>query len=335
MPPGFSLHRIFLAMGWYTILMEVVGLQDGEGMKKLHRLEILIGFAAIAVLQLACGQSAVVDAQEVISASYNGFRDPQPVEILGYDDDAMEPFLSRDGHYLFYNNSNAPGVNTNLHYALRVDDVTFQYMGEVENVNSEVLDAVPSMDAEWNLYFVSLRDYGDTLMTIFRGQFVDGKMNDVVPVAGLSEERLWQVNFDVEVSADGETLYFVDGRFRKNEHIPQEANFVMAVKQGEDFERAENSDEIFQNINTDSLEYAAAISADELEFFFTRLEQDLSSPPEIFRAVRDASDAPFSQPEKLSAITGFVEAATLSSDASTLYYHKKENDRFVIYRVVR
>ena len=59
-------------------------------------------------------------------------------------------------------------------------------------------------------------------------------------------------------------------------------------------------------------------------------------PPQRFTArCEDTTDDPFSQPEKLSAITGFVEAATLSPDASTLYYHKKENDRFVIYRVVR
>ena len=125
----------------------------------------------------------------------------------------MEPFLSRDDCYLFFNNSNAPGVNTNLHYALRVDDLTFQYMGEIENVNSEVLDAVASMDAAGNLYFVSLRDYGDTLTSIYRAQFADGQVIGIEPVAGVSEERLWYVNFDVEVSADGETLYFVDGAF--------------------------------------------------------------------------------------------------------------------------
>jgi WD40-like Beta Propeller Repeat len=300
-----------------------------------HRTQIWLVLVAIAALQLACGQSAAVSAPEVISASYDGFRNPQRVKIPGYDDDAMEPFLSRDGQILFFNNSNAPGVNTNLHYAYRVDDMTFEYMGEVENVNSDVLDAVPSMDAAGNLYLVSLREYDDSLITIFRGQFVDGQVSAVSAVAGLSEERLFRVNFDVEVSADGETLYFVDGRFRKNEHIPREANLVMAVKQGNGFVRVENSDEIFQHINTDALEYAAAISADELEFFFTRLDQDLSSPPEIFRAVRSSTDEPFRQPEKVSAITGFVEAATLSPDGSSLYYHMKEDDRFVIYRVVR
>jgi hypothetical protein len=328
---------IFLAMDWYTIFMKIVGLRDGECMKDLRKVYFLLVLAVITVLQLACGQFAALDMAEteLIPASYDGFRDPQPVDIVGYDGDAMEPFLSRDDQYLFFNNSNAPGVDTNLHYAMRVDDLTFQYMGEMVNANSDVLDAVPSMDAAGNLYFVSLRDYGDTLMSIYRGQFVDGQVVGIEPVAGVSEERLWYVNFDVEVSADGETLYFVDGRFRKNEHIPREANFVMAVNQGEGFERSAANEDIFQNINTDALEYAAAISADELEFFFTRLEQDLSSPPEIYRAARSSTQEPFGQPEKVSSITGFVEAASLSSDGGSLYYHKKENDRFVIYRVVR
>ncbi|MFQ6087920.1 MAG: hypothetical protein ACE5K0_03340 [Candidatus Methanofastidiosia archaeon] len=32
------------------------------------------------------------------------FKNPQKVEIIGYDGDALEPFISRDGQYLFFNN---------------------------------------------------------------------------------------------------------------------------------------------------------------------------------------------------------------------------------------
>lgn len=35
------------------------------------------------------------------------FGDPKRVEIIGYRGDAMEPFISRDGAYLFFNNLNA------------------------------------------------------------------------------------------------------------------------------------------------------------------------------------------------------------------------------------
>jgi hypothetical protein len=40
------------------------------------------------------------------------FANPQRVTIRGYSDDAMEPFLTRDDKYLFFNNSNDPQVNT-------------------------------------------------------------------------------------------------------------------------------------------------------------------------------------------------------------------------------
>jgi len=43
----------------------------------------------------------------------------------------MEPFITRDGRYLLFNNSNDPLVDTNLHYAERIDDLTFAYRGEI------------------------------------------------------------------------------------------------------------------------------------------------------------------------------------------------------------
>jgi hypothetical protein len=62
------------------------------------------------------------------------FRSPQRVTIEGYDDDAMEPFVTRDGKYLFFNNLNEPRVDTNLHWTERVDDLHFKYRGEIRGV---------------------------------------------------------------------------------------------------------------------------------------------------------------------------------------------------------
>lgn len=55
-----------------------------------------------------------------VAPDSHAFANPQPVALLGYDGDAMEPFLSRDGRYLLFNNRNDPSVNTNLHFAERV-----------------------------------------------------------------------------------------------------------------------------------------------------------------------------------------------------------------------
>ena len=83
----------------------------------------------------------------------------------------MEPFLSPDGRYLFFNNSNDPGVNTNLQFAERTAKLIFRYLGELPGVNSAVLDAVPSMDTAGHFYFTTVRDYGRTLNSLFTGEF--------------------------------------------------------------------------------------------------------------------------------------------------------------------
>ena len=87
------------------------------------------------------------------AAEYRAFGAPQRVTIRGYDGDAMEPFITKDGQYLLFNNRNDPRTNTNLHFAARVDGLTFQYRGEIKGVNTPVLEGVPSLDREGNLFF--------------------------------------------------------------------------------------------------------------------------------------------------------------------------------------
>lgn len=144
---------------------------------------------------------------------YFQFSEPQGVTIRGYDGDAMEPFLTRDGRYLLFNNSSAPGSDTNLHYAERADDLTFDYRGEIAGINPAALDAVPAVDGGDGIYFVSTRSYEQTLSTIYRGKFRSGTVTNVELVSGVSRQVPGAVNFDVDVSADGSTLYFVDGVF--------------------------------------------------------------------------------------------------------------------------
>jgi hypothetical protein len=80
------------------------------------------------------------------------FSPPRRVSIRGYSGDAMEPFLSRDGKYLFFNNLNDPHTNTNVYRAERIDDLTFQFKGEIGGVNTSSLEGVPSMDRHSRFY---------------------------------------------------------------------------------------------------------------------------------------------------------------------------------------
>jgi hypothetical protein len=45
--------------------------------------------------------------------------------------DAMEPFISKDGQYLFFDNRNDPYVNTDLFYAARLDEAPFIFLENV------------------------------------------------------------------------------------------------------------------------------------------------------------------------------------------------------------
>src|SRR5688500_11867500 len=202
------------------------------------------------------------------SREYMGFSDPQRVAIRGYEGDAMEPFITRDGRYLLFNNSNDPGINTNLHYASAVNDRTFQYRGEIEGVNTAALDGVATADREGNFYFVSTRSYETTLTTLYRGRFVDGRVTGVELVDSVSEKKAGRLTFDVEVSEDGNVLLLSDGTFTGGP-VPKRADLHVAVRQESAFHRAPESD-LLENINSSALEYAAALSGDGLELFFTR-----------------------------------------------------------------
>ena len=143
------------------------------------------GFAGALVLGAALGVGAGCSSKAAAMndggtgsdggvANLTPFANPTRVTINGWSDTAMEPFLSRDGAYLFFNNSNAPNVDTNLHYARRVDDLTFDYVGPLDGANSTVLDAVASEDDAGTFYFITLRSYATDLVTLYRGAFSGG-----------------------------------------------------------------------------------------------------------------------------------------------------------------
>ncbi len=254
--------------------------------------------------------------------------------MIGYFGNIMEPFLSRDDSILLFNNLNAAPENTNLHWATKINDSAFQYKGEITGVNTAELEGVPALDNAGNLYFVSPRDYANTLSTLYQCKFTNGIATNVQLVDGVSRMQPGIVNFDVEVSADGEWLYFVDGQFDQSGNL-KGADLVVAKKNGVGFQRVSNSSEIFKNINTDALEYAACISVDQLELYFTRvaLPFTATSTPEIFVSARSNINEPFGSSSKIQSITGFAEAITIAPDQKTLYYHKRENGQFVLYRI--
>ncbi|MEQ1765141.1 MAG: hypothetical protein ABL984_18585 [Pyrinomonadaceae bacterium] len=285
------------------------------------------------LLLLSCGRG---NSQPVGTGHVARFTHLVKVEMIGYDGDIMEPFLSRDGNILLFNNLNSAPENTNLHWATKIKDATFQYRGEVSGVNTADLEGVPTMDNSGNLYFVSNRNYETTLSTLYQANFSNGTATNVQLIGGVSRLQPGWVNFDIETSADGQTLYFVDAQFGLTGN-PKTADIVIATKNGSGFQRSSNSSEIMQNVNTDALEYAACISANQLELYFTRVEVAFTAAsfPGLFISTRPNIKEPFGVAYKIPTIKGFVEAMTIAPDQKTFYFHKKESNRFVLYMVRR
>ncbi len=100
----------------------------------------------------------LVNCQLTFSQSHPTFGIERPVTIIGLSFDAMEPSLSADGNYMFFNNINN-GITTSLYYASKVNDSTFTYIGELSGANQTTtprLDAVASSDSSNRFYWTSL-----------------------------------------------------------------------------------------------------------------------------------------------------------------------------------
>lgn len=279
-----------------------------------------------------CGGSSGSGAAPGVP-NYAAFSSPTPVTITGYAGDAMEPFISKDGQYLFFNNRNAPSVDTNLYYASRVDDQTFTLVGPIPGVNSPQLDAVASMDTLGNFYFISTRSYSASLSTVYSGNFTAAGVSSVAVVPGVSPQKSGIVNFDAEISADGQTLWFDDGDYSTGSLTA--ARLVIADRQGTTFVRNANSATLLAAVNNSDLNYAPSISLDGLELFFTRVSTAVGAMPAIYRTARTDTNSAFAAPELVTAASGFVEAPSLSADGHLLYFHKLVNGIFVIQYVRR
>jgi hypothetical protein len=295
--------------------------------------QVLPGIACLfCAVVSGCGASS---GSVPISATapYDGFANPTAVAITGYSGDAMEPFISKDGKYLFFNNRNDPSVNTDLFYAARVDDATFTFLGPVAGANSSQLDAVASLDTLETLYFVSTRSYSTSLSTVYSGAFTAAGVGAVGIVPGVSQQKSGIVNFDAEISADGQTLWFDDGDYSTGSLTA--ASIVVAEKNGASFTRLGNSAALLDTVNNGDLNYAPSISVDGLELFFTRVSTaTASATPAIYRVTRADTNSAFGAPGLVTGAVGFVEAPSLSADGHLLYFHKLVNGTFLI-QVVR
>ena len=265
------------------------------------------------------------------------FKNEQQVSIQGYKDHIMEPFITRDGTFLFFNNSSRNGNNMNIHYCRRLDDIKFEYIGELAGVNTGELEGVPTMDAYGNFFFTTMRSYLQDFHSIYGGKFSDNRIQNASRIdEHLTLNTLGWIIFDSEISHDGQFLYYALGRFA-GENYPREANIFLASKTNHGFRRMPESNSILVAVNSDLLEYAPAISTSGLELFFTRADLTSEVPDvTIWHTSRNSLNASFESPSKIEAITGMLtEGPSISNDGTNLYYHKWDGNQFKLYMVSR
>jgi Secretion system C-terminal sorting domain len=267
------------------------------------------------------------------SQMYPTYGSETNVTINGLSFDAMEPFISPDGNYLFFNNLN-DGVNTKLYYATKVNDLTFNFVGELNGTNQitpPYLDAVADLDSSGNFYWTSSRNYPTELDNLFHGTLNAGNVNNIGRVHGDFNKNIpgWLI-MDHGISFDGQFLYFNNARFDGICMGPCETEIGIAQKVNDStFNKILNSDNILQNINdTNYIYYAPCISSDNLELYYTRYLKGAITASTIFEicvAVRDTPTGIFSIPMVLFSelISDMIEAPTLTTDKQIIYYHKK------------
>lgn len=278
-----------------------------------------------------------VFSEKTLSQSYPIFGPEIKVTITGLSFDAMEPFISSDGNTLFFNSLNS-GPTTDLHYATKVNDTTFTYVGLVGgsyDPSSEHLDAVASMDSANNFYWVSLRG----IPNLYRGNYLAGNVSNYTPTYGdfnIVTEPGWLI-FDAAIDFQGDLLYYTNGYFGPTYTecvgVPCESNIGVAQKVNDStFMNLPNTDAIFANVNdTSYLNYAPQITRDGLEFYFTRLLKN-TTDTEMCVAVRSNTTDVFSLPIVLYNNPGFFpEAASPTTDKQAIYYHQR--DATTIYHV--
>jgi hypothetical protein len=280
------------------------------------------------------------------------FSAPVKVRVENYSGDICEPFISRDGKYLFFNNSENMTVNTDLFYAEKNGTDSFDFQGEVFGVNSPKFDAVPSMDLFGSFFYTSLKDFSpndkaQNLVSIYTGKFKRGLVEyDHKLIGNFFPTTLGWVIVDGEVSPDGSRFYYTKSFF-ENFNLPvKKSDIGCAISKDKMFVDYADNEKIFAHINTeDNLEYSPSITSDGLELFFTRKilpKYSLLHKEEyqILHSKRGDRGGQFTKPRVIKAITTDanrteVAAPSVSYNGQTLYYHCRENGRFVIYKVKR
>lgn len=290
---------------------------------------------------MIANENKKIDISIVDEISYE-FLNEQEVNVIWYTWDVMEPFISRDEEYLFFND-NGWENDKDLFYAEKIDNLNFKYIWGLKWANTKSVDGNPSMDSDNNFYFISTRDLASwDLSTIYKGIFKDWELKDIERIkSNINTWKPFWVNMWVEISADWEYMYSSNAKFFLGATIPSKWNLKYAVNNWGRFVVAKDEKEIFKNLNNDhSIQYAGETSEDQLEIFYSQVTLWKKPIFKLYYSKRESVSEAFWKPKLIKEAFwwdeyAFVEAPCLSSDKERLYYHKLKDWRFRLFLLTR
>lgn len=310
----------------------------------------------ITLLFFASLLSAPVSVADNLPGTQTKFSNPQAVEIEGLPDGAdgtpistEEPFLSRDNRFLFFNTGKDEN-NKDLQYAESINH-KWIYKGQLgPDINTaKEVEGNPTMDDTYNFFYIE--SGVKSMVCTARFSPEDGTLRMKRELEGIPprkvaffRQRLYG-NMGVEVSADSSYLFLSRATWKLRGFAIgalTESNILYMKKQnGRYVYNEKETEKIMRNVNTSDLEYAASISSDGLELFFTRLKiEDVAKGKirsTIMHATRTSLAEAFGKPTMVEAIgsSDFVEGPAISGDGKELYYHKYDGKKFRLYKVTR
>lgn len=294
-------------------------------------------------------QKYELPSSDMVEETIDCFSEPKAVTIAGYTDVCMEPEISGDGQYLYFNNSNAEGVNTDIFFAKKTAEDTFKYLGKLPGVSETKgaanKDMAPSLDGLGNLYFTSIRSYDADHKSLYSGKLADEELSAVSAVPGdISSREPGDINMDCGISNDGNTLVISKARFDIGQSVPSRSDLTIATRGANSPLFVENAadKQLVEKLNTEALEYAPELSKDGLVLYFTRASSGANAPDKLqenlrmMMAQRKSTREPFAAARVIKSIDGFVEAPTITDDGKDLYFHKKDSEgKYRIFHVTR
>lgn len=278
------------------------------------------------------------------------FQNEESISIVGYSGSAMEPRLAHDQVVLFFNDKPASGdTNMQIHYAIRQSATVYNYIGEVNGANaSGSLDGVPAIDSSGRFHFVSLRNYSTTGKTLFTGtvnvlgpsslEVQNTQSSDGAILAGGSSV----VDMDLDVSWDGALAIVSRATFTGAAYPSASFLKLFDVSNGLLAERSDSAS-ILANVNQSGCTvYAASMSPDKLELFYTQFPSQNVVGEEfgVLVSKRATTSEPFGRGKVLSGLKGsYVEGPSVSGNdgGKTLFFHRFDSaqGKFRIYKRTR